>query len=106
MLILETKLHHATKAELASQGGIAFAIWKDRGDQCETEDLELFGPNIIVCTMVSSGTRKWLIGMYLPPGKNYRRVLDDLVRAVMEEQDLVICLGNFNANLEESVAAQ
>jgi exonuclease III len=60
---------HASKAISTSQGGVALAIRKDRGQTWDVEDLTVEWGNIIGCTLVSGQWQKWLIGVYLPPSQ-------------------------------------
>jgi exonuclease III len=96
----------ATKAVSTSRGGVALAIWRQRGKQWETEDLERFGPNVIACTLVSGNKRTRLIGVYFPPNEVDDVSIDSMVKAAKAAKDPVTVLGDFNANLAESTEAR
>jgi exonuclease III len=97
---------HASKAISTSQGGVALAIRKDRGQTWDVEDLTVEWGNIIGCTLVSGQWQKWLIGVYLPPSQFGGGTLDLLTQTVEAAEDPTMVLGDFNANLAMSREAQ
>jgi exonuclease III len=97
---------HATKALSKSQGGVALAIRKERGQNWDVEDLSVDSANVIGCTLVLGEICKQLIGVYLPPSKFDGKTLDVLAQVIEAAKDLTIVMGDFNATLGEKRDAQ
>lgn len=96
----------ATTTQTAFKGGVALAVKRDRGRTWEVEDFTTYSENVLACT-ITSGDNKWrLIGAYIPPSEADGSTLDALTTAASETPFSILVLGDFNANLGESTAAQ
>ena len=109
--LTETKLSHDKYTRLCEgytvcathsdgyKGGVA--LFYRNTSRWTIEGVQLFGPNVIRCSLVS-GNRRWLlVGIYIPPSE-YRGGGDTLQwieRATENASDPLIVMGDFNCNL-------
>ena len=89
----------STKCSNPHQGGVTLAYRPSQFWHIESP--VTFGDNVLRCTLVHSGKRHTIIGVYIPPSEESMETLGKLEEALHNvDFDNLILLGDFNINYD------
>ena len=92
----------ATKAEKATQGGVALVHWTS--ERWHLEGTKRYGPNVIRTVLVEGDRQTVLVGVYIPPSEgedSVGKTVQWVEAACKEDPRPKIILGDLNASLEK-----